>query len=171
LAKLPLNVIVDYPELRVPIEDYFSEVIAITTGWSSVGLEWQMRGKLCVSYDSSLPMYPPETHLTGSTRKQYFNNIEKVIMGHVENPDNFTQNATSWYVFSNFKGAARLGSSILNEVYLGGLLKETRLLGVLNRYFPKLKIWLDLKSIGLFPNKKKILKYFSSDSKSFLSNL
>ena len=170
LANLPPNVIVDHPKLGVPIEDYFLEVIAITTGWSSVGIDWQMRGKLCVSYDSALPMYPPETHLTGSTREQYFGNIEKVIMGLVDDPDYYTRNAASWYVFSNFKGAARLGSSILSEVYLGDFLKKTRLLGVLNRYFPKLKIWLDLHSVGFFPNRKKILEYFSSHNTSFLSN-
>jgi hypothetical protein len=170
LANLPPNVIVDYPDLGVPIENYFSEVIAITTGWSSVGIEWQMRGKICVSYDSSLPMYPPETHLTGSTREHYFDNIKKVIMGLVDDADYYTRNATSWYIFSNFKGVARLGSSILSEVYLRDIIRRLRLLGVLNRYFPKLQIWLDLHSVGFFPNRKKILEYFSSHNTSFLSN-
>jgi len=170
LAKLHSKVIVDYPELGVPIEDYFSEVVAITTGWSSVGIEWQMRGKLCVSYDSSLPMYPPETHMTGRTREQYFGNIEKVIMGLVDDPDYYTRNATSWYIYSNFKGTVRLGSSILSGPYVVDMLKKTRLLGALNRYFPKFRIWLDLHSIGLFPSKKRILKYISSNRTSFLSN-
>ncbi len=169
LSNLPQNVIVDHPKLGVPIEDYFSEVIAITTGWSSVGIDWQMRGKLCVSFDSALPMYPPETHLTGVTKEQYFNNIDKVIMGLVDDPDYYTKNAVSWYIFSNFKGTVRLGSSVLSEVYIGNLLKKTKLLGVLNRCFPKFKIWLDLNSLGLFPNRKKILEYFSSHNSSFLS--
>lgn len=170
LAKLLPNVIVDYPELGIPIEDYFSEVIAITTGWSSVGIDWQMRGKLCISYDSALPMYPPDTHLTGNTKNQYFSNIEKVIMGLVKDPDYYTRNAVSWFVFSNFKGAARLGSSILSEVYLVDIFRKLRVLGVLNRYFPKFRIWLDLHSIGFFPNRKKILRYFSSQNTSFLSS-
>jgi hypothetical protein len=168
LDKLPQTVIVDYTELGVPLEDYFSEVLAITTGWSSVGIEWQIRGKQCVTYDSNLPMYPPETHLTGSTREQYFANIEKVVTGTVGDPDYYTRNAISWYIFSNFRGAARLGSSILSELYLDNMIKKTKILGALIRYLPKIKIWVDINSIGLFPSRKKILKYFSSDSTSFL---
>jgi hypothetical protein len=170
LAKLPRKVIVDYPNLGVPIEDYFSEIIAVTTGWSSIGLEWQMKGKLCISYDSALPMYPSNTHLTGVTRAQYFTNIQKVVLGVVDDTDTYTRNALSWYLFSNFKGTARLGSSILSEVYLSDILRQAKLVGVLDRYFPKIKIWIELHSIGLFPNRKKILQYFSSNDTSFLKN-
>jgi hypothetical protein len=168
---LPLRVIVDYPHFKVPIEAYFPEVIGITTGWSSVGIDWQIRGKPCVTYDSAVPMYPPETHLSGTSREQYFTNIEKVIMGLVDNPDYYTANALSWYLFSNFKGEVRLGSSILSEIYVSEILRKTKLLGAITKFFPKLRLWLDLHSVSFFPNKKKILKYFSSDSKSLLSNL
>ena len=168
---LPSQVIVDYPKYRVPIESYFPEVIAITTGWSSVGIDWQIRGMLCITYDSSLPMYPPETHLSGTSKQEYFVNIEKVILGLVDNPDDYTTNAMSWYIFSNFKGTSRLGSSIFNEMFLGEILRKTKFLGLITRFFPKFRLWLDLHSISLFPNKKKILEYFSSSKKSFLSNI
>jgi hypothetical protein len=170
-ANLPQGVIVDYPELGVPIESYFAEVVGVTTGWSSVGIDWQMRGKMCVSYDAALPLYPPGTHLSGNTKEDYFANIEKVIKGLVNNSDYYTGNALSWYVFSNFKGTARLGSSILNEVYLSEILRKTKFLSLITRFFPKFRLWLDLHSISLFPNKKKILEYFSSSKKSFLSNI
>lgn len=165
---LPSHVIVDHPKYRVPIESYFSEVIAITTGWSSVGIDWQIRGKLCITYDSALPMYPPETHLTGTSEQEYFINIEKVILGLVDNLNDYTTNALSWYLFSNFKGSARLGSSIFNEMFLGELLRKTKFLGVITRMFPNLRLWVDLHSISFFPNSKKILKYFSSNKKNFL---
>jgi hypothetical protein len=168
--KLPLEVIIDHPHFQVPIEAYFPEVIGITTGWSSVGIDWQIRGKPCVTYDSALPMYPPETHLSGTSREQYLINIEKVIMGLVDNPDYYTTNALSWYLFSNFKGEARLGSSILNEMFLNEILRKTKLLNVINKFFPNFRLWLDLHSISLFPNKNKILEYFHSNKKSFLSN-
>jgi hypothetical protein len=168
---LPLGVIVDYPHFKVPIEAYFPEVVGITTGWSSVGIDWQIRGKPCVTYDSAVPTYPPETHLSGTTREQYFINIEKVIMGLVDNPDYYTANALSWYLFSNFKGEARLGSSILSEIYVSKILRKTKLLGAITKFFPKLRLWLDLHSISLFPNKKKILEYFSSNKKSFLPGI
>jgi hypothetical protein len=169
-ANLPGTVIVDYPKLKVPIEDYFSDVIGITTGWSSIGLEWQMRGKLCVSYDSTLPMYPVETHLTGNTKEEYFANIEKVISGNMDHVERYTTSAISWYLFSNFKGSARLGSSILEELFLEGFFKKTKISSAINRFFPNLKIWIDLHSIGLFPDRNKILRYFSKGSSSFLSN-
>ncbi len=169
-AQLPESVIVDYPQLQVPIDDYFSEVIAITTGWSSVGLEWQMRGKFCVTYDSALPMYPPETHLTGNTRQEYFANLERIISGDIDNSERYTKNAYNWYLFSNFKGTARLGSSIFEEVYLEGFFKKTKISSAINKLFPNFRIWIDLHSPGLFPNRKKILRYFSKSSSSFLSN-
>lgn len=168
--KLPPRVIVDYPHFKVPIEAYFQEVIGITTGWSSVGIDWQIRGKMCITYDSALPMYPRETHLSGTSREQYYINIEKVILDLVDNPDYYTANALSWYLFSNFKGEARLGSSILSEMFLSEILRKTKLLNVIIKFFPRLWLWLDLHSISLFPNKKKILEYFSSNRKSFLSN-
>lgn len=168
LANLPENVIVDYPEFKVPIEDYFSVVTGITTGWSSIGLEWQMRGKMCVSYDSALPMYPPETHMTGKSKKEYFANLEKIISGNIDSAETYTRVALSWYLFSNFHGSARLGSSILEERCLEGFFKKTKIVPVLNRFFPNLKIWVDLHSYSLFPNRKKILRYFSKGTSSFL---
>lgn len=165
-GQLPENVRLDHPSLGIPIEDYFEETTAITTGWSSVGLEWQIRGIPCVTYDSNLPMYPNRTHLASTSKEEYFMNLSYVLSTKFIQNEKLKSNATKWYAYANFKGTVRIGTSVLEEIYLGQFFKRMKITGFLNRYFPRIKSWIDLKSPSLHTGSKKVLRYFEDDLNS-----
>lgn len=164
--NLPGNVRLDSPDLKIPIEDYFHEVIAITTGWSSVGLDWQIRGIDCVTYDANLPMYPESTHHSSKDEQQYFKQIEALLDDKLNSTDQLKINAMKWYVYSNLRGTARIGTSVLNEIYVGEFLRNIKITGILNRFLPKVKLWLDFNFFGLKTGKKKVQKYFEEGKDS-----
>lgn len=153
--NLPENVRLDSPELKIPIEDYFHEVESITTGWSSVGLDWQIRGRNCVTYDANLPMYPESTHLTSTNEHDYFKNLDALLEDDGHLMKQFKTKAMKWYVYSNLRGTARIGTSVLDEIFFGKFLNSLKISGILNRYFPKAKLWVDLNFFGIKTGKKR----------------
>jgi hypothetical protein len=159
-SNLPKNVIVDDPKNNFAIEDYFEHIQAITTGWSSIGLEWQMRGMPCVTYDSNLPIYPPRTHLTGTSRTEYFENLECALLQDRAITSSLSTFAKDLFTYSNFQGTIRVGSSIFDERISGDLLRRFKVSGALNRYLPRIKIWIDIHSPGIRVDKKKLIEYF-----------
>jgi hypothetical protein len=168
-SNLPPNVIIDDPAEGFSIQDHFSAAQAITTGWSSVGLEWQIKGKICITYDSNLPGYPKETHLSGKSREEYFRNIELALTSDSSQFANFSSEARDWFVYSNFRGTVRLGSSIFDEGKVGEFLAWSKIKGFLHKIFPRIKIWLDLHSPGIKTEKELIVKYFSGDRLDLLN--
>ncbi len=160
---LPENIRLDHPFMKIPIENYFHEVTAITTGWSSVGLDWQIRGIGCVTYDANLPMYPEESHITGHNKEQYFQNLTSALTKKTEDNPEPKIHALKWYVYSQLRGTARLGASWFDEAYTGNFLRKLKFTGVLNRYFPELKSWLDFNTSGMRSGKKRIISYFQQD--------
>jgi hypothetical protein len=158
--NLPRNVLLDSPTLGFPLENHFRSVSVLTTGWSSVGLDWQMRGKPTVTYDKNLTWYPSETHYSGSSVEEYFRNIKSALCGNTELNDLHTRNAVSWYCFSNFEQSIRIGSSIFDEKIIGPLLARLKIPGILSRVAPKLHIRLRMSRALCFSNWQGILGLF-----------
>jgi CDP-glycerol glycerophosphotransferase (TagB/SpsB family) len=158
--NLPHNVLVDSPILKFPLENHFQSVDVLTTGWSSVGLDWQIRGKPTVTYDGNLTWYPPETHYSGTSVEEYFHNLMSVVAGeHVLN-NTHTRNAISWYCFSNFKKSTRIASSLFDEKIVGSFFVKMKISSVLSRFTPKLYMKLRMSRIVTKSDWKGILGLF-----------
>lgn len=111
LETLPSNVFLDHPIQRISIYDHFKEVRVLITGWSSVGFEAAMLGVPLVTYDSALPSYPAAIGLTGTSKEEYFANLEKVLTRETDQP--FRENALKWAHFLMNTGTTRLGGRFL----------------------------------------------------------
>jgi hypothetical protein len=160
LQNLPRNVVVDAPTLRFPLENHFQSVSVLTTGWSSVGLDWQIRGKPTVTYDCNLTGYPAQTHYSGDSVDEYFANLRTALSGNSDMNDDHTINATSWYCFSNFKKSIRIGSSLLDERIVGTLLTKSKISGTLSRLSPRFYLRLQLSRTIIYSDWKGILRLF-----------
>jgi len=166
--NLPANVFVDYPSIKFAIEDHFVETSVVTTGWSSVGLDWQMRGKVCVTYDQNLPMYPPDTHLTGSTQGAYFRNLDYALNLPPSDTKIIQSIAEKWYEYSNFTGSAKLISSVFESNPHKWFLKYTLINSFSYRYFPEHRKRIEIKFKNIKSESHKIFTFLASNKKSFL---
>lgn len=79
LANLPPNVVVDSPSSPLPLWSYFKEVSALITGWSSTALEALHNGVPVVTYDSAITSFPATLSASGSSKKEYFENLDKAM--------------------------------------------------------------------------------------------
>ncbi|QKJ25047.1 hypothetical protein HRU87_02275 [Aquiluna borgnonia] len=111
LAKLPPNVLLNHPKDGLSIYDIFEEVNVVVTGWSSAGLEAAIQGIPLITYDSDLPGYPSAIGLSGKSKSEYFENLEKALEGQVSKP--FKKNAMQWMNLWMNMGTSRVGGRFL----------------------------------------------------------
>ena len=106
LRYIPGNVSIDYPEDRISIFDYYEQVDAFTTGWSSTAMEAIINGIPAVTYDSGMPSYPPSVHLTGKSKQDYFENLELAL--RIGRSEINRTNGFNWWAYVFARGTVRL---------------------------------------------------------------
>lgn len=149
LDGLPPNVSVDHPDQRIPIASYFSQIDALTTGWSSTAMEAMMENVPVVTYDRHLPSYPAEIHYTGRTREQYWTNLDAAL----DAPRSVTtrSSAVRWMSFNFNRGTVRVRGRMFDQ---SGV-QQNRILyyavGGVSRYLPGIGRWMDIRLGRLRP--------------------
>jgi hypothetical protein len=111
LAELPPNVFLNHPNQELSLYDFLDEVDVLVTGWSSVGLEAALQGVKLITYDSTLPGYPASIGLTGTSKQEYFDNLDTALSGATEIP--FRDNALKWMHLLMNIGTTRVGGRFL----------------------------------------------------------
>lgn len=112
LLNLPGHIKLDVPDLKFSVYDYFDEIVAVITGWSSVGFEAMQNGIPCVSYDEKIVDFPKSIHFSGSSRDEYFQNITLAINN---GPNNIiSKEANEWFAFAFSRGTIRI-SGLLQD--------------------------------------------------------
>ena len=111
LSQLPPNIFLNHPNQALSLYDFLDEIDVLVTGWSSVGLEAALQDVALITYDSALPGYPASIGLTGTSKEEYFQNLESALNGSTGIP--FRENALKWmHVLMNL-GTTRLGGRFL----------------------------------------------------------
>jgi len=111
LSELPPNVFLNHPNQELSLYDFLDEVDVLVTGWSSVGLEAALQGVKLITYDSTLPGYPASIGLTGTSKQEYFDNLDTALRGATEIP--FRDNALKWMHLLMNIGTTRVGGRFL----------------------------------------------------------
>jgi hypothetical protein len=111
LTNLPPNVFLNHPNQGLSLYDFLEEVQVLVTGWSSVGLEAALQGVKLITYDSALPGYPASIGLTGTSKQEYFDNLERALCGATDIP--FRDNALKWMHLLMNIGTTRVGGRFL----------------------------------------------------------
>lgn len=110
--KLPPKVHIDSPDKMFSITDHLTEVTAVTTGWSSFGMQAILSGIPVVTYDKNLNIYPEGICLSGDTKEQYYNNLHTVVY---ENVPNKIKAISNWLDYSWREGSLYLGGGIFER--------------------------------------------------------
>jgi hypothetical protein len=112
LKDLPENFRIDYPENKFSMDQYYKEISALTVSWSSVATEALYRNIPVVSYDKDLVMIPSETHLTGKTRGEYWDNLISI---NLQKETDYKEMLSQWFAFSNFVGSAEFRNGFIQS--------------------------------------------------------
>jgi hypothetical protein len=164
LQNLPNNVYVDWPRFGFSIYDHFSEIHALITGWSSVGIEAMLSGIPCVSYDSRLVDFPKDIHFTGDDKDKYFSNISKAL----ENYDSKTikSNALNWYAFAFSRGSIRLSGLLHDQFIFRNFQITRRFADTLENRLPRFAKWCETRMGNNLRDESKLLNliHLSSDN-------
>jgi len=113
LRNLPTNVSIDHPDEKIPLDDYFSTIDALTTGWSSTAIEAMVRSVPVVTYDQHLPSYPNEIHYTGRSQDEYFANLNRALAAPHE--ESIREGALAWLSFTFNRGTVRVRGRLFDQ--------------------------------------------------------
>jgi hypothetical protein len=99
LIDLPPNVRVDHPSDRIPITSYWGEANIWITGWSSTALEAMANGIPVLTYDYEVASFPRSIHKSGSSRKEYIENLDLMIRNPTDSQE-VQANAKAWLTYN-----------------------------------------------------------------------
>ncbi|QIP01743.1 hypothetical protein [Bradyrhizobium symbiodeficiens] len=109
----PANVRINWPDDRLSLYDILRETDVVVTGWSATGVEALALGIPVVTYDSGLPSYPQATHFSGTSRAEYFENIERALQaGRLPS---LVEGAFRWLGLSFSRGTVRITPPLRTE--------------------------------------------------------
>jgi len=120
LSNLPENCALNHPNQQIPFSDICRVSDVVVTGWSSTALEALMMGVPVVTYDQALPEFPLSIHLSGSTKSEYFSNLEIALFQRESQRDALKINAERWMVHSLVRGAVTLSGRLFESIRTSG---------------------------------------------------
>lgn len=126
-------VIVNYPGQEISFREVCEVVDFVVTGWSSVAVEALLLSKMVITYDSSLPGYPADIHVSGDSAAKYFKNLEDAILGTPKS--DLATRAESWLVHKTVRGSILLTGRLFEGLRSRGSRAFRLLFGGIDRYF------------------------------------
>ena len=110
LNGLPNNVLLDHPDKKFSIYDYYPFVGVLTTGWSSTAIEALLKGIPVVTYDKNILGFPSDLVMSGTSQKEYEENL---LRAHLLSRDRERITAAAdWLIYSLFEGSVFLGGGL-----------------------------------------------------------
>jgi hypothetical protein len=133
LTNLPDNVLINHPDQKIAFQDLCKGAKGLITGWSSTALEALLLGIPVVTYDSSLPGFPANIHLTGSSKSEYYANINKILSN--SSSDIRTEDVIKWLAHSLNHGSVKLSGRLFEKTRSRGPVWVRKIFSGLDRYF------------------------------------
>jgi hypothetical protein len=96
--NLPKNIKVNTPNQKISLYDILPKIDLLITGWSATSIEALYHGVNVVTYDQNLPSFPKNIHYTGTTRNEYFENLNHSNFDISK--ENNIDNAKEWWSFN-----------------------------------------------------------------------
>jgi hypothetical protein len=96
--NLPKNIKVNTPDQKISLYDILPKVDLLITGWSATSIEALYYGVNVITYDQNLPSFPKDIHYTGTTRNEYFDNLN--LIKFIKTKENNFNNAKDWWSFN-----------------------------------------------------------------------
>lgn len=145
--RLPDNVILNSPDQNISISSLLEITDTFITGWSSTTLESLDMGIPSISYDSHLLGFSSEICITGSTKEEYFANLENALSS--EKDASWQRAASAWLAHLTIAGTSQVGGRILEKWRLTGPRFVSKILNGMDVYlyfiFHKIDLFRSLK--------------------------
>jgi hypothetical protein len=98
----------------IAIPDLLKEIDVFITGWSSTALEALDQGIPTLSYDSNLLGFPSDLVLSGTSRLEYLNNLDKCRT--LERSETLKTKADNWLIHIMVRGSEKVGGRIFEKL-------------------------------------------------------
>ena len=159
--ELPTNAVFDYVEQGNSLYDVMNIADVVVTGWSTVGIEASVLGKIVVLYDKTLPAYPHELGLSGVTKEEFLSNLDLAFRMSENDRQMFREVGLKWLSFLE-KSQFQVPSRFLSEslVKIPKLLK--RLINFVDRFMPITRV-LDLYLHRKAPDLEPLLQILGGE--------
>ena len=166
LAALPTNVVVNHPNQQISFREVCMVSDVLVTGWSSTAIEAMLLGKPVVTYDQNLPGFPKDTHLTGDSKVEYFNNLETSLRQSTY--QDHEEVATRWLTHFLVRGSIELSGGLFSKVRTKGPVIVRKIFSGLDRFFPYIWRPLELRATFKKSNEAKRINRLLQDSENNL---
>jgi hypothetical protein len=141
------SVAINHPSQRLSFRRVCRAADLVATGWSSTAIEAMMLGKVVVTYDSDLPGFPSDIHVTGETKEQYFRNLDTFINARGYG-DKSSALADSWLIHKVVYGSVQLTGRAFEKTRNSGPTIIRLIFSGLDRYL--FFIWRPLELFATF---------------------
>lgn len=146
LADLPPNVVVNHPDQQISFKEVCVISDVLVTGWSSTAIEAMLLGKPVVTYDQHLPGFPKDLHLTGESKKEYFNNLDTALRQSTY--QDHEEVANRWLTHSLVRGSIPLSGGLFSKWRTTGPVIIRKIFSGVDRYLPYL--WRPIELMATF---------------------
>jgi CDP-glycerol glycerophosphotransferase (TagB/SpsB family) len=146
LGSIPPNVIVNHPDQLISFQEVCLVSDVLVTGWSSTAIEAMLLGKPVVTYDQNLPGFPKDIHLTGDSKKEYFENLDASF--RQDNLQDHVEVANRWLTHFLVRGSLPLSGGLFAKSRISGPVVIRKMFSGIDRYLPYL--WRPLELMATF---------------------
>jgi hypothetical protein len=146
--NLPDNVKINWPSEKISLYDMLPQVYTLVTAWSATSIEALYFGIPVVSYDQNLPSFPNDIHYTGTSKFEYYNNINKVLNENKNRGLN-TKNALDWWAFNSF-GVINHPSFVRDKLNDNFGKNGLKAFYILNKFFKIFICFIEVKYFKFF---------------------
>jgi hypothetical protein len=133
-AELPVNIFVNHPDQKIPLDHVLSISDVFVTGWSTTAIEALLSGVPVVTYDETLISYPSDLVNSGSSKKEYFGNLDRLVGSPPVDSNTLRRHARIWLDFSLNRPTVFVGGRLFENLRINGPFWIDKALNGLDRY-------------------------------------
>tara|TARA_B100000579_G_scaffold340177_1_gene291716 strand:- start:4339 stop:6000 length:1662 start_codon:yes stop_codon:yes gene_type:complete len=147
--KLEANIYINYPNEKISIYDLFKVVDVTLASWSITAIESLIFGKKVITYDNKLTNYPDDIVISGSSVKEYYGNLKKIINDELTSKEQefYKEKGLNWFMLNHYVNNLYIKINAKGFSFLMNLLKLS--IKVNNKYLIWGSIFLNLRILKL----------------------
>jgi hypothetical protein len=135
LSVLPKNVIVDYPEDKRSVSNYFDQIDLLVTGWSSTAIDAMSKGVPALSYDAAVSWFPQVVVFACTSKQEYRSTLlRKLDEGRSERN---RQLAFDWLNYRLINGTVEVQGRVIDRLHLSNFKIVEKIYSFVTKYMFK----------------------------------
>jgi hypothetical protein len=135
LSVLPKNIVVDYPEDKRSVSNYFDQIDLLTTGWSSTAIDAMSKGVPALSYDAAVSWFPQVVVHACTSKQEY----RSTLLGKLDEGRSEMNRrlAFDWLNYRLINGTILVQGRVIDRLHLSNLKVVEKMYSFVTKYMFK----------------------------------